>query len=653
MKNIIVRITLSLVLILSLSLLLSSCVDKTVRQINIDFEQMTHNGDTLKDLSGIFDEQTSVGDPYFDKQNIVFPTSRVPLYDADRNGNIDEADKEFTYQITVDLLAEHFVDCVYLFLEDTGHGVTVETGPAFKYDNKIEFTSSNLGWAQIDIGKHTRYINITFTNGKAPSEALVYGYQTGKSVPVNTAEHEYKNFDYFLGINGNINDSKKFTPLTCANYFRDYANWAWFYDPKSYQAGGTNFEGMMVSNHSTVYDILNTDLYKIDPVLCLMYTAGPPTVDGTTNNDPSSYFMYGELLYQTALRFGNNPTSTADMVKVLSLGKKKYNLNCIRWLEAGNEPNGEGNDGFTPYELAALTSCAYDGHNSTVTAMSGSGVGVKNADPNIKLAMAGLAGVGTRYIRSMAFWLENNRADGKVSMDAFNVHTYCKKLVSYNGYQVYVGVCPEIGEITKEVKKLCEWRDKYYPDIEVWMTEFGWDTNTSYETENACHPYANFTAREIQAMWLVRAYFMFAEAGVDRAAMYMAADSGSEATTVGKYLTSGVYTSSGEYKDSFYYLCTLKNNMGDMHFAEVIESGNKNVWIYRFENGEGKSCYAVWCPTMDDIRVDGFKLNIDGDSAVMVEFENKNEQGVKSALTVTDGCVTVNVSERPILVFSE
>ena len=41
-------------------------------------------------------------------------------------------------------------------------------------------------------------------------------------------------------------------------------------------------------------------------------------------------------------------------------------------------------------------------------------------------------------------------------------------------------------------------------------------------------------------MWLVRAYFMFAKAGVDRAAMYMAQDLGDEATSTGKYGTSGV-----------------------------------------------------------------------------------------------------------------
>ena len=91
----------------------------------------------------------------------------------------------------------------------------------------------------------------------------------------------------------------------------------------------------------------------------------------------------------------------------------------------------------------------------------------------------------------------------------------------------------------------------------------------------------------------------------------------------------------------------------DMYFAEVIESGDENVWIYRFENGKGKSCYALWCPTMDDIRVNGYTLNIDGTNATLTEFANKEMSGISSALTVTNGTVTVNVGERPILVFSE
>jgi hypothetical protein len=238
-------------------------------------------------------------------------------------------------------------------------------------------------------------------------------------------------------------------------------------------------------------------------------------------------------------------------------------------------------------------------------------------------------------------------------MEAFNVHTYCRKTESYNGYTISYGVAPEIGNITGELKKLVEFRDKYYPEIEVWLTEFGWDTNTSYVTENACHPYGEFSARELQAMWLVRAYFMFASIGVDRCAMYMCSDLGDDATSTGKYGTSGVIARNGEFKDSYYYIYTLRNTMGDMYFSEIIDSGNEDVWIYRFENGKGKSCYAVWCPTMDSVEVDNFKLNIDGDSAYMVEFEYGTTEGVKTNVSVENKTVTVDVSERPVLVFCE
>ena len=146
---------------------------------------------------------------------------------------------------------------------------------------------------------------------------------------------------------------------------------------------------------------------------------------------------------------------------------------------------------------------------------------------------------------------------------------------------------------------------------------------------------------------------MFASIGVDRCAMYMCSDLGNEATSTGKYGTSGVIASSGEFKDSYYYLYTLKNTMGDMYFAEIIDSGNENVWIYRFENGQGKSCYALWCPTMDSIEVNNYKLTIDGNNAKMVEFANWRMEGVSTNLTVENSTVTVDVSEVPVLIFSE
>ena len=628
-------------------------IPESTSLITIDYATMTYVGTSLKDFSALFDEQTILGDPRNDTVNgtvLTFPTSLVTLYDADGNGDITDKDKEHIYEVTVDLGAEHYVECFYVFFDNAGYSVTLETGTPFNYENTFVGTSSNIGWLRIDLEIFTRYINVKFNNGQAATELMVYGARTGEYDEINTERHEYKDFNYFLGINGNQSD--KIATLKCAYYFRDYINWLWCFDRTVYPTTpGTTYNTTMSKDYDVRFTMLKDT--NVNAVPCYMFRPDDfPTETIDDYMKPETYVMYGEFMFQSALRFGYNVNNTKDMIKVLGL-QKRFNRNSITWIEAGNEPNGEGNDGFSPYELAVFTSTAYDGHCGTVIAPTGSGVGVANANANVKLAMAGLAGVGVRYIQAMSFWMEFNRPDGELALDAFNVHTYCKKLIKYNGYQVYVGVCPEIGNITEYVKMLCDWRDKYYPDKEVWLTEFGWDTNTSYATENACHPYANFTAREIQAMWLVRAYFMFAEVGVDRAAMYMAQDLGDEETSTGKYGTSGVISSSGEYKDSYYYISTLRNTMGDMHFAEVIESGNENVWIYRFENNEGKSCYALWCPTMDDIRVDGYKLYIDGNKATLTEFANLETSGISSSLTVEGGTVTVNVSEKPILVFSE
>ena len=635
-------------------------VPETTEHIKINYSYsssskiMVHVGATLKGFSELFDEQYTLNDPRSDILNGIFPkfpNTVVPVHDADGNGDITDADREHVYEITLDLGAEHYIESFYAFFSEAGHTITFETGTPFSYETIINSTSEAVGWRRIDMKVFTRYINIKFKNGQAPLELMLYGARTGEYDEVNTEKHNYKTFDYLLGMCGNQSDSA--TTLSCTNYFRDYINWLWCFDRSVYpKVPGTTYSTTMSSRYDSKYQVFKT--YKIDPVPCYMFR--PDDFEVESVNDymkPETYVMYGEFMFQSALRFGYNKDNTPDMIKILNSLQVRYNKNAIKWIEAGNEPNGEGNDGFSPYELAAFTSTAYDGHCGTVIAPTGSGVGVINANANVRMAMAGLAGVGVNYIQAMSFWMEFNRPDGELGLDAFNVHTYCKKLIRYNGYQVYVGVCPEIGNMTYYIEQLCEWRNMYYPDKEVWLTEFGWDTNTSYATENACHPYADFTAREIQAMWLVRAYFMVAKAGVDRAAMYQAPDGGPEETTVGKYGTSGVIASNGEYKDSYYYLYTLKNTMGDMYFAEVIDSGDENVWIYRFENGKGKSCYALWCPTMDDIRVDGYTLNIDGNNATLTEFANKETSGVSSELTVTNGTVTVNVGERPILVFSE
>ena len=627
-------------------------LDTTVKKLELNYD-MAYCGISLKDLSKLFDEQ------HFDPQStgLVFPTSSILPYDYDNDGDIDEDDYNSKFEVTIDFEVKKHVDHIYLFYKNAGTKITIQTGTAFNYENTIEYTSEATGWNRIDIDKDTRYINFIFTNAPAvpPYEILVYGYDLGERVPALEQVNHNKTLGYLVGINGHSKPGgNNASDLTCAGYFRDYTGWAAGYHVDLYPKAASDFSSLVyTSRMDVIYKVLKDNNTESVPCFEFYINRSPAHIEGSDKMDPASYMMYAEFLYQYTLRYGNNPSNTTDLVKVI--GKRKtINKDLIKWIELGNEPNGEDATGYTPYQLAALTSMAYDGHCNTLSAPSGSGIGIKNADPNIKVAMSGLAGIGTRYIKTMCFWLRNNRADGTIGMDAFNVHTYCRTVISYNGYGIEVGISPEAADLAGQLNDLIEFRNKYYPEKEIWLTEFGWDTNQSYATEGSAHAYGPYTGRQVQAMWLVRSYLILSSIGVDRAAMYMALDCGPEETSVGKYGTSGVITTSGEKKDSYYYINTLKTKMNDMYFVEIVDSGNDEVWIYKFENGRGKTCYALWCPTSDNVRYDNFQLNVGGASSVtLTEMAYGEKEGISTPLSANAGNVSVNVSECPILVTVE
>lgn len=630
-------------------------IDTTVKKLEIDYD-MTYCGNSLKNLSPLFDEQELDAE----SSGFVIPISYILPFDYDNDGDIDQTDYDSEFEITIDFEVKKHIDYLYLFYKTAGQKITIQTGTAFNYENTIEYTSQKVGWNKVEINSDTRYVNLIFTNSPAtpPYEVMAYGYDLGETAVTQSAVHQNKTMGYLVGINGHSKPyGNNSSDLECAGYFRDYTGWRAGYHVDSYTStkGASDFSGATYTMRmDVIYAMLLSK--KTESVPCFEFYLHNNTgahIDGSDKTLPQSYVMYAEFLYQYTLRYGNNPSNTTDLIKYR--GGKQINKNLIKWIELGNEPNGEDSTGYTPYQLAALQSASYDGHCGTVVAPSGSGVGIKNADPNIKVAMSGLAGIQTRYIKTMCFWLKNNRTDGTIGMDAFNVHTYCRTTITYNGYGIEVGISPESANFAGQLADLVEFRDKYYPDKEIWLTEFGWDTNQSYMTEGSAHAYGPYTGRQVQAMWLLRAYFILSSIGVDRAAMYMALDCGPEETSVGKYGTSGVITVDGEKKDSYYYIYTLKNVMNDMYFVKTVDSGNEDVWVYQYENGQGKTCYALWCPTSDNVRVDGYQLNIGegATSVTLTEMAYGEKSGVSSTLTPNNGVVSVNVSECPIIITVE
>ena len=95
----------------------------------------------------------------------------------------------------VDLETLHYVSSVYLYYAIAGTSVTVRwadtptdfLAPDDAWDGVYTFDST-FGWNEINIDSTTRYIQVVFTDGSAPYEMLVYGYQNGEGDTINNEE---------------------------------------------------------------------------------------------------------------------------------------------------------------------------------------------------------------------------------------------------------------------------------------------------------------------------------------------------------------------------------------------------------------------------------------------------------------------------------
>ena len=707
-------------------------------------------GEAIRDLTALFDEQEVIIYPLGGNAGEL-PSNRVRKFYYGKGelapGALDpnkENDERYgtNFMPIVDLQYVHYVDCIMLYYSQDAYDVIVRSSrdeanfntPADWETNQV-FKKADLktnAWNKIEIGKETRYVQIEYLDGEAPTEIIVYGYQLCESegMEIGNTQHKLPTVGELIGACGLLGSGAGYCTLdqlSCVTVLREYHNFGWSYNASTFPKKSTLLTRTNLGNFDDLYE-KHSKQNLIVP--CIQWnddtnpakTYNPLTGKLNSTNAsweekylPSTYIAFADNVYQFAARYGSSKMGYLyDTVRAHSDGGDRIGLNYLKWIELGNEPNGENQLGYTPYQLAALTSASYDGHMRTVLSdVYGSEdysyfLGGKNADPDIKLAMAGLAGVGDRYITAMCYWMRANRVDDgtwdskndSIAMDAFNVHTYFGKYYVLNGQGVYVGVSPEEYGLADALSGLVEYRDKYYPDVEVWITEFGWDVNQSYETMTSCHAYGSYTPRQVQAMWLTRAYLLLSSLGVDKATMYMLEDAAysNEDTAIGKYGTCGIYaycfdddgrliwvdedgvewvSIDGKYvahkdhsverpaekggygleakyepRDSYYYLCTLKNTLNDMTFVRELDTGNPDVWVYQYADAKGNTGYAVWCPTSNETYVNNFKLQINASSALLIETDaaNGSKTGVGTNLTAENGYVTIDVSENPVYV---
>jgi hypothetical protein len=402
------------------------------------------------------------------------------------------------------------------------------------------------------------------------------------------------------------------------------------------------------------FDAYYTDLKQLGITVCPVLWSSPDWLEDNSENkpcddeedpeDPSSYTEMAQLMYQYAARYGN---TVVDEEKLLvNTGQvKKSGMGVLTYYEDWNEQDRDwaGRDPkFLAEEYAAMASANVDGHGGTL----GEGLGIKSADPSAKFVMGGLYILGTNYLSKMHKWFQENRPDQLWPIDVINMHHYAYTFAEH-------GICPEQDGYKAKVKEVIEWRDQYAPDNEVWITEFGYDTNET--SQNRVDPFAGFTQQEIQAQWIVRTYLILSSVGVNRAAQFMIrdADPGSQP----RWSDCGLTLSDSENylpKTSWYYVYSLKNIMKGFYFDTVVQE-SPEAYVYRFVNESGDQyTYALWSPSGNG-STSQYQLEIPSE----FKFRNKVQltdgsiQGSITPIESSSNKLELELSETPVFLVAD
>ncbi|MCH5597915.1 hypothetical protein [Niabella ginsengisoli] len=332
--------------------------------------------------------------------------------------------------------------------------------------------------------------------------------------------------DQFIGANAFIDDP--IDKLKAVGFIREYHNWNWDEGDgaPTYPGFPNNQIQFAPSYPGWSFDEFYTNLSKEGVNVSPCIQGGVNWLQGSTNfpaqnkpidapglstTAPTSYHTKAFHMYQFAARYGSVKIDE-KLLALASNQEKRSGLGLIKYMEDWNEQDKtwEGKDAyFSPEEYAAMASADYDGHVGTMNKY-GKKYGIKNADSSMKLVMGGLASFDINYIKKMKLWFEANRSDKKFAADALNFHVYAfKDGVSWQGGGP--AVSPEAAGFKRMLTEIVKYRNENLPGTEVWVSEFGWDTNP----ESVLSPpkIESMDVYEIQAIWLVRAYLEFAAAG--------------------------------------------------------------------------------------------------------------------------------------------
>ena len=378
----------------------------------------------------------------------------------------------------------------------------------------------------------------------------------------------------------------------------------------------------------------------------------------------ASYTLFCQLGFQFVARYGANTALNPDLVKVHTNQVKKIGLGYVKSIECNNEVDASWHGRkryMTPREYAYYLSAFYDGHMNTM----GSGVGVKNADPNMIVVAGGLANNRPDYFQAVIeTWKQirgyklNDKGQKVVNMacDVWNYHAY-----SNNGGGQYSnsswGLPPELSNMPERIKEFMQVISEVGNDLPVWITETGYGVNGGSQQALAT---PTRTKLQSQGDWTMRTILFNIRHGIAETYFYQAYDESSYVYDVANGVTNnGTYSAMGMIDRTILpdgstvlkrrpvadYMRQMQL-FQDFVYQQTI-SNDPTVDVYEYDS---KKMYALAVPDMVG-RTKVYTLDLgSATQAYIYRFADGAEEFVRQTVPVVGGKLTLTVSETPMFV---
>jgi hypothetical protein len=512
------------------------------------------------------------------------------------------------------------------------------------------------------------------TSGAYPDEMELYGTYTAPPA-IAPAPNKHVQLKQMFGVNAFewdfenpasplVIDEARMKAVKNFTAVRHYLDWqqlelhegSFSFNPS--MRGGWNYDAMYARAKAEGIEIL-ADLKTIPEWMQATYPQGErdeenvPLKYGKDYSDPKSYVEQARVAFQFAARYGSNANVLSSLLSVNSIprwtndpvNEVKKGLNLVKYIECDNERDKwwKGRKAYqSGREYAANMSAFYDGHKNTM----GAGVGVKNADPNMKVVMGGVATTNTDYLMGMIDWCKEFRGykNGKVDLcwDVINYHIYANDAQNSQSGNSNRGAAPEVSGADIVAKQFIDVAHRFAADMPVWITETGYDVNQGSPLKAI--PIGNKNELQTQADWILRTALMCARLGIERIFFYQLYDENLQ--NPGKFASSGLINADRTRKPAADYMMQANKLMGEYKYMETISN---NPLVDRYELN-GQSAYVLVKPSENGSSVN-YTLNLGTakSATIYTPTPGKDDMEQKRANT-TGGKLSLSVTETPVFV---